>query len=163
VKSNSRRFHIDPRRIAVVGESASGQMAALLATQDSTLTAAVSFYGVYDFAPLLTETSPGSRLDKLFGLREIDDPARELIRRYSPIHHVTKAMPPLLLIHGTNERLWAQGLAMRDRLREVGARHELFALEGAPHGMENWEGRPEWAGYKTKLVEWLTQQLGGRP
>jgi hypothetical protein len=28
-------------------------------------------------------------------------------------------------------------VAMRDRLREVGARHELVALEGAPHGMEN--------------------------
>jgi acetyl esterase/lipase len=72
-------------------------------------------------------------------------------------------MPPLLLIHGTNERLWEQGTAMRDRLREVGAPHELVALEGAPHGMENWEGRPEWAHYKAKLVEWLRQQLGAKP
>ena len=72
-------------------------------------------------------------------------------------------MPPLLLIHGTNEQLWAQGTAMRDRLREVGARHELFALEGAPHGMENWEGHPEWAHYKTKLVEWLSEQLRPKP
>ena len=163
VRSNARRFRIDPRRIAVVGESASGQMAALLATQDPTLAAAVSFYGVYDFMPLVTDTSPGSRLDKLFGLRALDDAGRALIRRYSPIHHVTREMPPLLLIHGTNEGLWAQGVAMRDRLREVGARHELVALEGAPHGMENWEGRPEWASYKTRLVEWLSRQLRARP
>ena len=163
VRSNARRFRIDPKRIAVVGESASGQMAALLATQDRTLAAAVSFYGVYDFMPLLTDTSPGSRLDKLFGLRELDETGRALIRRYSPIHHVTKDMPPLLLIHGTNDQLWAQGTAMRDRLREVGARHELFALEGAPHGMENWEGHPEWAHYKTKLVEWLSEQLRPKP
>jgi acetyl esterase len=159
VKSDAQRFRIDPKRIAVVGESASGQMAALLATQDNSLAAAVSLYGVYDFMPLLTDTSPGSRLDRLFGLRVLDDGARELIRRYSPIHHVTKDMPPLLLIHGTNEQLWAQGTAMRDRLREVGARHELLALEGAPHGMENWEGHPEWAHYKTKLVECLSEQL----
>jgi acetyl esterase len=163
VRSNARRFRIDPRRIAVIGESASGQMAALLATQDPTLAAAVSFYGAYDFMPLLTDTSPGSRLDKLFGLRALDDAGRELIRRYSPIHHVTREMPPLLLIHGTNEMLWAQGVAMRDRLREVGARHELFALDGAPHGMENWEGHPEWAHYKTKLVQWLSEQLGAKP
>jgi len=163
VRANARRFGIDPKRIAVVGESASGQMAALLATQDPGLAAAVSFYGVYDLMPLLTDTSPGSRLEKLFGLRALDDAGRELIRRYSPIHHVTKDMPPLLLIHGTNEQLWAQGTAMRDRLREVGARHELFALEGAPHGMENWEGHPEWAHYKTKLIQWLSEQLGARP
>jgi acetyl esterase/lipase len=163
VRSNAPRFRIDPKRIAVVGESASGQMAALLSTRDKALAAAVSFYGVYDFAPLLTDTSPGSRLDKLFGLRVLDDAAREEVARYSPIHHVAKDMPPLLLIHGTNEMLWAQGTAMRDRLRAVGARHELLALEGAPHGMENWEGHPEWAHYKTKLVEWLSRQFRSPP
>lgn len=163
VRSHAQRFRVDPKRVAVVGESASGQMAALLATQDKELAAAVSFYGVYDFAPLLTDTSPGSRLEKLFGLRALDDAAREQIARYSPIHHVTKDMPPLLLVHGTSEMLWAQGTAMRDRLRAAGARHELFALEGAPHGMENWEGHPEWAHYKTKLVEWLSQRLGVKP
>jgi len=163
IRRNAPRLRIDPKRIAVVGESASGQMAALLATQDKDLAAAVSFYGVYDLAPLLTDTSPGSRLDKLFGLRALDDAAHEQIARFSPIHHVTKHMAPLLMIHGTNEMLWAQGTAMRDRLRGVGARHELLALEGAPHGMENWEGHPEWAHYKTKLVEWLSQQLGVQP
>jgi alpha-L-fucosidase 2 len=162
VKANAKRFRIDAARIAVVGESASGQMAALLATEDKTLAAVVSFYGVYDFMPLLTDTGPGTRLDRLFGARSLNDAAAEIVR-YSPYHHVSKDMPPLLLVHGTNERLWAQGTAMRDRLREVGARHELVALEGAPHGMENWEGHPEWSHYKTRLVEWLTRTLGARP
>ena len=35
-------------------------------------------------------------------------------------------------------------------------------LEGAPHGMEKWEGRPEWMDYKTKLVEWLKSKLAPR-
>lgn len=161
VRGSARRFNIDPDRLAVVGESASGQMAALLATEDRRLGAVVSFYGVYDFAPLLTDASPGSRLERMFGLRTLDDDGRSLVRRYSPIHHVAKDMPPLLMIHGTNEELWAQAVAMRERLREVGARHELVALEGAPHAMENWEGHPEWAHYKTKLVEWLSEQLDG--
>ena len=159
VRSSARRFKIDPDRVAVVGESASGQMAALLATEDRRLAAAVSFYGVYDFLPLLTDTSPGSRLERLFGLRALDDAGRDLVRRYSPIHHVAKDMSPLLLVHGTGEGLWAQGIAMRDRLREVGAPHELVALEGAPHGMENWEGHPEWSHHKAKLVDWLSKQF----
>ena len=159
VRSSGRRFNIDPDRVAVIGESASGQMAALLATEDRRLAAAVSFYGVYDFLPLVTDTSPGSRLERLFGLRALDDAGRDLVRRYSPIDHVAKDMPPLLLIHGTNDELWAQGVTMRDRLRDVGAPHELVALEGAPHGMENWEGHPEWAHYKAKLVDWLSSTL----
>jgi acetyl esterase/lipase len=97
----------------------------------------------------------------MFGLRTLDDDGRSLVRRYSPIHHVAKDMPPLLMIHGTSEELWAQAVAMRERLREVGARHELVALEGAPHGMENWEGHPEWAHYKATMVDWLSKQLGG--
>ncbi len=162
VRSGARRFKIDPDRVAVVGESASGQMAALLACEDRRLAAVVSFYGVYDFMPLLTDTSPGSRLDRLFGLRALDDAGRDLVRRYSPIHHVRKEMPPLLLVHGTKDELWAQGVAMRDRLREVGAPHELLALEGAPHGMENWEGHPEWAHYQTKVVDWLREQFDAK-
>jgi acetyl esterase len=161
VRGSARRFNIDPDRLAVVGESASGQMAALLATEDRRLAAVVAFYGVYDFAPFLTDASPGSRLERMFGLRTLDDDGRSLVRRYSPIHHVAKDMPPLLMIHGTNEELWAQALAMRDRLREAGARHELVALEGAPHGMENWEGHPEWAHYKATMVDWLSKQLDG--
>jgi alpha-L-fucosidase 2 len=46
VRSSAGRFNIDPDRVAVVGESASGQMAALLATEDRRLAAAVSFFAV---------------------------------------------------------------------------------------------------------------------
>jgi acetyl esterase/lipase len=68
-------------------------------------------------------------------------------------------MPPTLLIHGTNERLYAQGLAMSKELARNNVDHDFYAIESAPHGMENWEGHPEWMGYKTKLVEWLKAKL----
>ena len=64
-------------------------------------------------------------------------------------------MAPILLVHGTAEELWAQAEAMTARLREVGARHELLAIPGAPHGMEHWEGHPEWETYKTRVVRWI--------
>ncbi len=66
-------------------------------------------------------------------------------------------MPPLLLINGTGERLWAQAQAFAQRLADVGARHEVIALDGAPHGLENWEGRADWTTYKRRLVEWIRQ------
>ena len=64
-------------------------------------------------------------------------------------------MPPVLLVHGTNERLWDQGQAMAREMTRVGAKVELVRLDGAPHGMENWEGIDAWADYKTRVVEWL--------
>jgi acetyl esterase len=159
VRDNARRFRVDPGRLALLGESASGQMVAQVATGDRELAAVVSFYGVYDFVPMVTDASPRSLLVRLFALDTLDDEARATLQRYSPAYHVSKTMPPLLLIHGTDERLWAQGQAMRDRLAAAGAAHELYAVEGAPHGMENWEGRPEWAGYKQKLVDWLSARF----
>jgi acetyl esterase/lipase len=71
------------------------------------------------------------------------------------LHRAHKDMPPVLLLNGTGERLWAQAQAFDRRLSELGVRHDVVALEGAPHGMENWEGHPEWMFYKTRVVDWI--------
>jgi len=141
----------------VIGESASGQMAALLATEDSQLAGVVSFYGVYDLFPFATSLTARSLPTRLFGITSINASAAALLRRYSPIGHVRRDMPPMLLVHGTADELWRQGQAMAGALATVGARHELYALEGAPHGMENWEGRPEWERYKAKVVAFIRE------
>ena len=178
VRHHAHRLRVDPDRLAAIGESASGQMVVQVAAEPCdaiagaadavdrepcAVAAAVSFYGVYDFLPMVKDASPRSLLVRLFGRSTLDEDARRLLRRYSPLHHAHHAMPPLLLIHGTNDVLWEQGVAFARRLDQLGAVHELHRLEGAPHGMENWEGRPEWSGYKRKLVQWLEQHLGGPP
>jgi acetyl esterase len=175
VRHHARRFRVDPDRLAMVGESASGQMVALVASErcegladasdpvdreSCAVSAAVSFYGVYDLLPMVTDASPRSLLFRLFGRTILDDEGRELLRRYSPLYRVREGMPPLLLVHGTDELLWEQGLAMDRRLEEVGADHTLVRLDGAPHGMGGWEGHPEWTSYKTTLVSWLEDKLG---
>jgi alpha-L-fucosidase 2 len=155
VRSEHQRFNIDPSRIVLLGESASGQMVALLAADDRALAGVVSFYGVYDFTAMVTDASPRSLLVRLFRRAELNDEARAELRRYSPLHRAHKDMPPLLLVNGTGERLWAQAQTFAQRLTELGVRHEVIALDGAPHGMENWEGHPEWLGYKQRVVEWI--------
>jgi acetyl esterase len=160
VRLNAKRFKVDPRRVALLGESASGQMVAQLATEELPgVAAVVSFYGVYDFEGMAKEVTPRSIPARLFGLTSLDDAARETLRRSSPLHNAKKEMPPLLLVCGTRDGLFAQHEAFTQKLNEVGARYESFTLDGAPHGVENWEGRPEWAGYKQKLVDWLRAAL----
>ena len=155
VRQHARRLGVDPTRIALLGESASGQMAMLLAEEDPRLMGVVSFYGVYDFLPMVKDAAPRSLLARLFGRTVLDDDARAELRHYSPMLHVRTGMPPVLLVHGTDEGLWAQGVAMAEVLKDNGIPHELQKLEGAPHGMENWEGRPEWRGYKERVIAWL--------
>ncbi len=162
VRRNARRFKVDPQRIALVGESAGGQMVVQVATESPQgIAAAVSFYGVYDFEALAgaRELTPRSLPVRLFAITELDQAAVLLLRRYSPLYNVHKAMPPLLLICGTGDSLWAQHLALLRQLDRVGARYEALALQDAPHGMENWEGHPEWLIYQQKLITWLRARL----
>jgi alpha-L-fucosidase 2 len=170
VRQHADRFHVDPNRVALLGESASGHLVAQVASEPCSgcgVQAVVSFYGVYDFAPWASpKPQPSSdadqdeerrTLDRLFG-----DWTPEILRRYSPIDHVSPGLPPLLLIQGTKDELYPGTIAYADRLKHEGARYDLVLVDGAPHGMENWEGHPEWMFYKQKLVSWLGKVLSGR-
>lgn len=174
VRAHADRFRVDPERLALLGESAGAQLAVQVATAacpgreqapdpvergSCEIQAVVSFYGVYDFPTMVTDASPGSLANRLFGVDRLDDHTGKLLRRYSPLYHIDPRMPPLLLIHGTNEPLWQQAVRLEQRLIEVGADYRLIALEGAPHGMENWEGHPEWQGYQSTLIDWLRRKL----
>jgi alpha-L-fucosidase 2 len=155
VRSQHTRFNIDPARIVLIGESASGQIVTLLATEDASLAGVISFYGVYDLPSMVTDVSPRSLLVRLFQRHTLDEEARAVLREFSPLHKAHSRMPPLLLINGTGERLWTQAQAFTRRLTELGARHQLIALEGAPHGLENWEGHAAWVSYKQEMVGWI--------
>ncbi len=157
VRTEHARFNIDATRIVLLGESASGQMATQVAAEDGGVAGVISFYGVYDFPAMVTDASPRSLLVRLFRRTVLDDESRALMRRYSPLYSAHKGMPPVLLVNGTGERLWEQARAFARRLTELGVRHEVIALEGAPHGMENWEGHPEWMVYKRLVPEWIAR------
>ena len=157
VRAEHARFNIDPARLVLLGESASGQMVAQIATEDPGLAGVVSFYGVYDFPAMVTDAAPRSLLVRLFRRETLDEEGRTLLRRYSPLYQAHGTMPPLLLINGTGERLWAQAQAFAQRLAALGVRHDVIALDGAPHGLENWEGHPGWTAYKPRMVEWIRQ------
>ncbi len=176
VRSHAPEYRVDPRRIVLLGESAGGHLAMQVGLdacegqpghpdpverESCRVTGIVSFYGVYDFLPLVSDAGPRSFLVRLLRHREWDQTGRELLRRFSPYYLVYEGMPPVLLIHGTAERLWEQGRRMHERLQELGVSSTFVALEGAPHGLENWEGRPEWS-YREALVQWLHRTLQDR-
>lgn len=160
VHRHAERYNIDRRRIAILGESASGQMVAQIATEGlPEVAAVVSFYGVYDFLQMASRLGPRSIPSRLFGIRELGEVESEILVRYSPLKQAHGKMPPLLLLCGTADGLYRQQQSMVARLSEVGARFEAIELLNAPHGMENWEGHPEWDFYKGRLTAWLKRWL----
>jgi acetyl esterase len=158
VRAHADRFHIDPNRMALLGESASGQLVAQVASEPCAgceVQAVVSFYGVYDF----TKWPEGSDWEKAAVSRLFGDWKRETLQRYSPLFNSRPDQPPMLLIQGTEDELYRGTMEYARKLKEVGAPFKLILLEGAPHGMENWEGHAQWAFYKQKFVEWLRATL----
>lgn len=157
VRSHAEVFHVKQNRIATLGESASGQMVTQVASEPCPgceVQAVVSFYGVYDFTGWANRDDTRPTLDRVFGNWDA-----ETLLRYSPLHHVRKDLPPILLIQGTNDELYRGTLAYAEHLKQQDARYDLILLDGAPHGMENWVGHVEWEFYKTRLIDWLKSNL----
>jgi acetyl esterase/lipase len=164
VKANAAKYRVDPRRIALSGESAGGHLVALAAVRaDETtrLAAIIPFYGVFD---LVAMTTPGEALRRnfvaLFDRQTTDEPTRALLRDASPLSAVKPGLPPFLLVHGTADATvpLVQSEHMQVRLRAAGVPCELQTVEKGVHGMVGWDAvAPD---YKERIVAWLVRTLG---
>ena len=138
-------YQIDPARIGVFGGSAGGHLAALaaLSCRDTTLdpaaandpciTAAVTWYGVMDFAALPKLDQPGSAENRLLGCNGPCSAAQ--VRAASPISYVSAKAPPMLIIAGENDRTVppAQSHALEAALRAAGAEVRAIYYPGIDH------------------------------
>jgi acetyl esterase len=155
VKKHAARYHVDPNRLAVMGESFSAPMATVVASKPCPgceVQAVLSFYGNYR-ATVPQDAVARARLDTLYGAGAWTPGT---LHDYAPYDLAHPGMPPVLVLQGTAEQGGpARSKEYCDHLKELGVPTELVLLEGAPHGIENWEEHPEWAFYKTKVVDWL--------
>jgi acetyl esterase/lipase len=151
-KEHIAEYGGDPDWVAITGGSAGGHLSALAALTandpqfqpgfedaDTSVRAAVPFYGLYDFTrndaihPLMAPT-----LSKyVFKLRRPD--ILDAFRAASPITYVSPDAPPFFVLHGTNDSLIPveQGRAFSTRLREVSHQPVAYAeLPFAQHAFD---------------------------
>ena len=166
VKAHAAEFKVDPKRIALVGESAGAYLVdyvAVTAPKGARVNAVVSFYGPADLVFQVNEKGQkiSEGLQGLTGVTEWNAEGQKKFRDLSPSFLVQKNPPPFLLIHGTEDEQvpYQQSVRFRRVLMEKGGKVELFTVDGAKHGVGPWEKDPGHQAYKAKFIEWLRAAL----
>ena len=124
IRNNIAEYGGDPDFIAITGGSAGGHLSSLAALTpnyapfqpefedaDTSIQAAVPFYGVYDFKDrfdIRGEMSMDKMLaDKVMQCSQQENP--ELWDTGSPLSHISAEAPPMFVIHGTHDSLvWVE-------------------------------------------------------
>jgi alpha-L-fucosidase 2 len=164
VKAHAADYRGDPARIALVGYSAGGHLAAFAAVTaaDDTRVQAVVLLA----APTNLEADSERRgglspsLQNLFNRGPaIDDDARAILQAASPITRLRADSPPCLMIHGTVDESvrYEQSLHYKARLEALGVPCELITIPGGSHDFKAWDALS--ADYKSKMIAWLRSVL----
>ena len=163
VKAHAAEYKVDPKRIALIGESAGGHIVSLVgarAKDDTSLAAVVSFYGPHDLEfQVKNRNALGESMTGLFGVTEMNDATWKILRDASPSEHIHKNMPPYLLIHGTKDDKvpYEQSVKFQAKMKAAGNVCDLISIDGGAHGMGGWEKIDP--SYKSKMIEWLRQTM----
>jgi acetyl esterase/lipase len=162
LRAQAGKYPLDPKRIGAVGFSAGGSLACLLgllsprhglegggdhAKQSSRVQAVVSYFAPTDLECWHTQCVKGEvpRFQGFFIRRGLEKwlggPPDEVAERYhkaSPITYASRDGAPLLLIHGTADKVvpvsHAQSLAKK--IKEVDGLVELLLVKQAPHDFD---------------------------
>jgi acetyl esterase len=166
-KANIRQHGGDPDRIAILGYSAGGHLAFWAAIRDQPphpIKALVGLAPTTDFLEDLGRRGgPGKALRDLMDCDGTEPFEKTLLRLHeaSPINHLHAKLPPILLIHGTEDRSvpFQQSLHVQYKIQESGwpVSCEILRLEGAPHREADWVRFDQ--SYPQKLLDWLGKHL----
>ena len=153
LRAHADELGIDPDRISVMGGSAGGHLALLVAyTADQSnlapsqpypgvsdkVSSVVDFYGVSNLATR-KETDPNGKPLKI---EPLDSTTQSIFgstpqdwKKASPVTYVKRDVPPTLILHGKKDTTVDsdQSQELADTLKKAGATYEIIWLPNAPH------------------------------
>ncbi|NWK99020.1 alpha/beta hydrolase [Sphingobium lactosutens] len=148
LKANAGRYGIDAGHVAIWGGSAGGQLAALAALDcghgptgadksnegvSDCVQAAVGWYGVYDFATMPKDGT--LRAEHRYLDCSKDNCPADRIAAASPVAYVDAKDPPMLLIHGADDKTVpvAQSQDLAAKLKAAKVPVTLDVIPGVGH------------------------------
>jgi acetyl esterase/lipase len=173
LKANAKKYNLDPERIAVHGTSAGGHLVAMLGVtgdvaelngklgphteQDNRVACVVDYFGptelltMDDHPSTMVHNAANSPESRLIG--GAIQGHKETARQASPISHVTRDDAPILICHGTDDKLvpYAQSVDFHAKLKQAKVNSTLITVKGGGHGLRG-----------KKLVAIVTQFLQSR-
>ncbi len=184
LRKNAAVYGVDTEHIGVIGGSAGGHLALLVALTDSVrslsppgpypgisdrVQAVVDMYGIADIRTGLKTDAEGNPTkerkswDAVFGDHApITDADRSLA---SPTTHLSRDMPPVLILHGTADTTVdrEQSIALDKRLTELGVSHELILIPRIGHtfDLETWNKKPLPVDLRPKVIAFFDHYLRG--
>ena len=153
LRAHADELGIDPNRISVMGGSAGGHLALLVAytANQSNLapsqpypgvsdkvSSVVDFYGISNLATR-KETDPNGKPLKI---EPLDSTTQSIFgstpqdwKKASPVTYVKRDVPPTLILHGKKDTTVDsdQSQELADALKKAGATYEIIWLPNAPH------------------------------
>ena len=156
LRGNQDRYPYDGRRVAIAGSSAGGHLAALVGVtnrseelegfvgahldQSSEVHAIVAYFGASNLLTILHQSTPRGLSVRKPALRLLlggqPERQRQLAMLASPVFHVDRSDPPLLLLHGGQDQQMPinQSHELHGKFKSLGLPVALHILHGAAHG-----------------------------
>jgi acetyl esterase/lipase len=152
VREHGEDYGADPGFLVLTGGSAGGHLTALCAlTQndpmwqpgfedaDTSVTACVPYYGVYDLNGETGTTAATVREKRLLARMVMKTRDREVFRLASPLSHIGGDAPPFFVVHGRNDTLVPveEARLFVERLRAASSNPVLYLeLPGTEHAFD---------------------------
>jgi acetyl esterase/lipase len=177
LRAQAERYGYDARRIAVLGASSGAHLAAVVGTtnghaelegtlgghrdESSAVQAIVSYFPATNLTTILAQSTPfglGVRepaLKRLLGSPPQDN--EPLARLASPVFHVDRNDPPLLLLHGDQDPQMPinQSHELHGAYVQQGLEADFIVVHGAAHGGDAFYAPPN----VERVAEFLDAQL----
>jgi acetyl esterase/lipase len=155
IREHADDYDVDPDFICVTGGSAGGHLTALMGLTendptyqpgfedaDTSVAAAVPFYGIYDFTrdgQFGSDPKFFSRFLEPIVMKAFVDEEPERFRAASPLHHIHADAPAFFVVHGDRDTLAPveDARAFVERLRATSKEPVAYAeMQGAQHAFE---------------------------
>lgn len=162
VKGHAAEYKVDPKRIAIIGESAGGHLvswAGVTGEGVARVAAVVPFYAPHDLVTHVKRRNEMRGLGDLIGSSEMSEVNFKKLAEMSPIHRVRPSLPPFLQIHGDADTTVAheQSVMFEKAMKAAGNTCDLITIPGGGHGMGGWAKLN--SDYAAQMIEWLKKTL----